>query len=117
MSRQVETFFVKCHIYYVRPQIVAVIALIGGHSAFIQENGARTAQIRIIALYLQFQRYFILNLAVADFILSLAGLQRGLGLVSPHLLIGGPHTSGFCTIFALVLNFVGYVRRLSKITT
>ena len=43
MSRQVETFFVECHIHYVRPQIIAVIALIDGHSAFIQENEARTA--------------------------------------------------------------------------
>ncbi|KAL5268690.1 hypothetical protein ACHWQZ_G002519 [Mnemiopsis leidyi] len=54
------------------------------------------------------QRYFITNLAIADTLLALAGTQRGLGLVSTDLLIGGPRTSAFCVIFALALNFVGW---------
>ena len=59
-------------------------------------------------VYNTLQRYFITNLAIADTLLSLAGTQRGLGLVSTDLLIGGPRTSVFCVIFALALNFVGY---------
>ena len=56
-----------------------------------------------------FQKIFIINLVLADLLLSLAAIQRGLGLVSHKLFIGGPRESWYCVSYAFLMNFIGSV--------
>ena len=51
----------------------------------------------------------MVNVALTDLLLSLGGVQRGLAIISPDLMIAGPSVTPYCTMFAVLMNFVGYV--------
>ena len=54
------------------------------------------------------QNYSITNLCVASLIVSLAGILRGLGIMSNDvLLIGGPQVSNFGIVCAFVYSNIG----------